>query len=128
MYWATAFLFIGPGSILFFAWRRLVRAGILLRLPTWRKRLVQAALLIGEAATLLNIVWNVSWLYNGGSPHGGPTGPGIWQSVGPFLVWTFVIATVLGVAFGKGLSRLFFAGWSFSMFLAFYMIYMLQFD
>jgi len=55
-------------------------------------------------------------------------GPGIWQRLGPFLVWTFVIASVLGISFGKGVSRLFFAGWSVSMYVVFQMIYMLQFD
>jgi hypothetical protein len=73
-------------------------------------------------------VWNVSWRYNGGSPHGMGAGPGSWERVGPFLVWTFVIATVLGVAFAKGLSRLLFAGWSVSMYVVFQMIYILQFD
>ena len=55
---------------------------------------------------------------------------GLWPSgrVGPILAWTFAIATVLGVAFGKGVSRLFFAGWSISMLVVFQMIYMLQFD
>ena len=128
MYWATAILFIGPCSLLALAWRRLVRTGVLRDLPRWRTYTLQAALLVGAAATLLNIVWNISWLYNGGSPHGMGAGPGIWQRLGPILAWTFAIATVLGVAFGKGVSRLFFAGWSISMLVVFQMIYLLQFD
>ena len=89
---------------------------------------MQAALLSGGAATVLHIVWNVSWLRSGGSPHGMRAGPGLWEDLGRFLVWTFVTATVLGVAFAKGLSRLLFAGWAVSMVFVFYMIYMLQFD
>jgi len=54
-------------------------------------------------------------------------GPGIWQSLGPFLVWTFVAATILSV-FAIGKSRILMFCWSVSMFFVFQMIYILQFD
>jgi len=75
----------------------------------------------------LNIVWNVSWLYKGGSPHGMRAGPGIWEPLGPVLVWTFFIALILSV-FGKGKVRMLLLGWSVSMYTVFQLIYVLQSD
>src|SRR6266436_8029230 len=46
------------------------------------------------------MAWSASWLKHGGSPYGMRAGPGLWQSLGPFLVWSFVAATVLSF-FGK---------------------------
>ena len=128
MYWATVILFVAPCWLLILAWRRLVRSGNLLKLPTWRKHVIRAALAAGWLATVLHFVWNVSWLYNGGSPHGLSPESGIWRPLGPILVWIFALATLLGVLFAKGLSRLFFAGWSLSMCAVFQLIYVLQFD
>ena len=54
-------------------------------------------------------------------------GPGIWEPLGPILVWTFLIALVLS-AFGKGKVRMLLLGWSVSMCAVFQLIYMLQFD
>jgi hypothetical protein len=54
-------------------------------------------------------------------------GPGIWQPIGPVLVWTFFAATGLSL-FGKGRVRALLIGWSVSMYFVFQMIYMLQFD
>jgi hypothetical protein len=54
-------------------------------------------------------------------------GPGIWQAIGPFLVWTFFAATGLSL-FGKGKVRALLIGWSVSMYFVFQAIYVLQFD
>jgi hypothetical protein len=35
--------------------------------------------------------WNASWLRHGGSPHGMGAAPDLWQSLGPFLVWSFAV-------------------------------------
>ncbi|HET8924537.1 MAG TPA: hypothetical protein VFN26_16255 [Candidatus Acidoferrum sp.] len=70
MYVATAILFILPCSLLFFAWKSVTKAGTILALPTWRSYVIKAALWIAALAKPLNIIWNVSWLHSGGSPHG----------------------------------------------------------
>jgi hypothetical protein len=73
------------------------------------------------------MLWNASWLESGGSPHGLEAGPGLWQHVGPFLVWSFIAATVLGF-FGKGKMRALLAGWTVSMYVVFQLIFVLQVD
>ena len=127
MYIASGMLFLLPISLLLLAWRGASASEGVLRLPTWRKYFVKAALLTACVSTIVNIVWNASWLYNGGSPHGMGAGPGLWQSLGMFLASTFVLALVLSL-FGKGKVRIFLLGWSVSMYFVFQMIYILQVD
>jgi hypothetical protein len=86
-----------------------------------------AAVFIAGVSTIMHIVWNVSWLHGGGSPHGMRAGPGIWEPLGPILVWTFGIAIALSVL-GKGKVRMLLLGWSASMVVVFYTIYMFQMD
>ncbi|MGH9743773.1 MAG: hypothetical protein ACRD51_15625 [Candidatus Acidiferrum sp.] len=75
----------------------------------------------------MHFVWNISWLYHGGSPHGMGAGPGLWQPLGPVLLWSFGIASAASL-FGKGKARILLLGWSVSMYFVFQMIYILQFD
>jgi hypothetical protein len=88
---------------------------------------VYVALLAASVSTVLNIAWDASWLEHGGSPHGMGAGAGLWQSIGPFLLWSFVAATVLSL-FGKGKARVLMIGWSVSMWVVFQLIFVLQFD
>jgi hypothetical protein len=125
MYVATGVLFLGPCTLLFFAWKNLSRTDS--TIPLWRRYVSKAALAVAGISTLMHIVWSVSWLYNGGSPHGMGAGAGIWQPVGPILVWTFLISIVLSV-FGKGKVRTLLLGWSASMYAVFQLIYLFQFD
>jgi hypothetical protein len=125
MYIATGVLFLIPCTLLFFATKNLSRPDS--ALAPWRRYFSKAALSIAGVSTIVNIVWNVSWLYQGGSPHGMRAGPGIWEPLGPILLWTFLIALVLS-AFGKGKVRMLLLGWSVSMCAVFQLIYMLQFD
>ena len=127
MYIASGILFLLPCLLLFFAWKCVSRIQADPAIAMWRKYLVGAGLLTAGLSTPVNIIWNASWLHNGGSPHGMGAGPGIWQTLGPVLVWTFGIATVLSL-FGKGKFRILMLGWSLSMFFVFQMIYILQFD
>ena len=125
MYIVTGVLFLIPGTLLFFAGENLSRTES--TLSPWRRYFSMAALFIAIISTILNVVWNVSWLHEGGSPHGMRAGPGIWEPLGPILVWTLLIALVLSV-FGKGKARMLLLGWSVSMLVVFQLIYMLQFD
>jgi len=127
VYIASGILFILPCLLLLFAWKGLLQAESVPRLPRWRRVLIHTTLPVAAVSTILNIAWNVSWLHSGGSPHGMGAGPGIWQSLGPFLVWTFIIATTLNV-FAIGKSRILLFCWSASMFFVFQLIYALQFD
>ena len=125
MYIATGVLFLIPCTLLFFATKNLSRTDS--ALAPWRRYFSKAALSIAGVSTIVNIVWNISWLYQGGSPHGMRAGPGIWEPLGPILVWTFLVALVLSV-FGKGKVRVLLLGWSVSIYAVFQLIYVLQFD
>ena len=127
LYIASAVLFLIPLVLLSSAWFAFKRADIATPLSTWRRYLVYAALSLGSISTVLNMAWNASWLRNGGSPHGMGATPGLWQNLGPFLLWSFIAATVLSV-FAKGKSRVLMVGWSVSMWLVFQLVFMLQFD
>jgi len=127
MYTISAILFILPWSLLFFSWSSFRRSEFAVRLPRWRHTLFSVGLVVGVVATVLNMAWNYSWLRHGGSPHGMGAAPGLWQRLGPFLVWTFFAATVLSV-FGKRTARVLMIAWSVSMCFVFQFIYMLQFD
>lgn len=127
LYVVSAILFLLPWSLLFVSWLSFNRAEAAAPLPTWRRSLVYAALVVASASTVLNMVWNASWLHSGGSPHGMGAGPGLWQHLGPFLLWTFAAGTVLSF-FGKGKARAAMVGWSVSMWVVFQLIYVFQFD
>ena len=98
-----------------------------MQLASWRQFLFSTALIAAVIATILNMAWNYSWLKSGGSPHGMEAAPGLWQKLGPFLVWSFVAATVSSL-FGKRRSRALMIAWSASMYFVFQLIYILQFD
>jgi hypothetical protein len=125
MYVATGVLFLIPVTLLFFATKNLSWTDGALAL--WRKYFSTAALSIAGVSTIMHIVWNISWLHEGGSPHGMGAGPGIWEPLGPILVRTFEIAIILSV-FGKGKVRMLLLGWSVSMVVVFYTIYMFQME
>src|ERR1700722_2704462 len=127
LYIVSVILFLVPWALLFSAGVAFNRTTVAAHLSVWRRYLVCAAFLSAFVSTVLNMAWNASWLRHGGSPHGMGAGPGIWQSLGPFLVWSFVAATVLCL-FGKGKSRVMMIGWSISMWAVFQLIFVLQFD
>ena len=127
IYVMSAILFLLPSLLLLFSWLTFHRAKLTLQLPLWRRFLFSAALLVAVASTILSMAWNFSWLKQGGSPHGMGAGPGLWQKLGPFLVWSFVAATALGF-FAKRTARILMIVWSLSMYFVFQFIYILQFD
>jgi hypothetical protein len=125
MYVATGVLFLIPCTLLFFATINLFRTDG--ALPPLRRYFSRAAVFTAGVSTIMHIVWNVSWLHEGGSPHGMRAGPGIWEPLGPILVGTFGIAIVLSVL-GKGKVRMLLLGWSMSMVVVFYTIYVFQME
>src|ERR1700730_4060933 len=114
LYIVSAVLFLMPWSLLFSAWLAFNRAKVAAPLSIWRRYLVSVALLAASVSTVSNMAWNASLLKHCGSPHGMGAGPGLWQSLGPFLVWSFVAATVLSL-FGNGKVRVLIIGWFVSM-------------
>ena len=127
MYVVTAILFLIPSLFLFLAWRASFHANHTKGLPSWRRSIVIAALLVACLSTLVHFAWNISWLHSGGSPHGMETAPGLWLKLNRPLLWSFGLAVALGF-FARGKSRIMFLAWSASMYFVFEMVYMFQFD
>src|SRR5882724_90734 len=123
----SAIFFLLPWSLLFFSCLAFNRAQVDVPLPSWRRYLTYSALLAASISTALNMAWNASWLQHGGSPHGMGAGPGLWQNLGPVLLWSFAAATALGL-FAKGKTRVLLLAWSVSMWIVFQLIVTLQFD
>src|SRR5258707_12730295 len=119
MYVATGILFLIPCTLLLFATKNLsLTYGAL---APWRRYFSGAAAFLAGLSTIMHLVWNVSWLHEGGSPHGMGAGPGIWQPLGPVLVRTFLIAIILSL-FAKGKVRMFLLGWCASMYVVFQLV------
>jgi hypothetical protein len=118
-------LFVLPAFFLWLSWVFLLRWKR--SFSAWRLRSALFALGVAFISTTLHLIWNISWLRSGGSPHGMPAAPGLWQGLGPVMFWTFVLATALSLLL-KGASRLFLLGWSSSMVFVFFAIYVLQMD
>jgi hypothetical protein len=127
MAFATTILFLIPSLFIFLAWRASFRSEPSEPLPTWRRGIVIAALIIACLSTLIHFVWNISWLHSGGSPHGMDTNPGLWLNLNRPLLWSFGLAIALSI-FARGKGRLMLLAWSVSMYFVFEMVYMLQFD
>lgn len=127
VYVLSGILFLLPCSLVYFAWRSLFRAEKAPTLANWRMITTRAAIGVAIISTLLNVLWNASWLYCGGSPHGMGAAPGPWQHLGWPLLLSFATAVALSF-FGKGKGRILLLAWSASMYFVFQMIYMLQFD
>lgn len=84
-----------PVSLLLFAWRK---TQDLAGLPPWRKAVALSGFVFVCAAMAMDFVFILSWLNNGGSPHGMDPAPGLWSSLRPALKWLFVGAIVLPVS------------------------------
>src|SRR5664279_1031508 len=99
----TSFVYLIPFSLLVFAWRHKQTAE---ELPTWRRHVALLAFVFACAATALDFAFTISWLHDGGSPHGLDPSPGFWSSIRPVLKWVFLGALCLPL-FGKRKERLF---------------------
>src|SRR2546428_577555 len=100
MYVATFMLFLIPWSILWVAWKGLLKGRKEFTHQDWRSYCLRAALIVATFATLTAMGFFLSWTHGGGSPHGGTPMPGLWLTLRPIAMWS-VVATVAIGAFGK---------------------------
>jgi hypothetical protein len=112
-----------PFTLVVFAWRHKQIAG----LPTWRRHVALAAFGFAGAAIALDFAFTISWLHNGGSPHGLDPSPGFWSSIGPVLKWVFFGSLFLSL-FGKRKERVFLYLSVISAFIAGSLVNILQMD
>ena len=125
LYIAAAIFYLIPVSLL---------AGALVRSTgneqesvqtAWRKYCLQAALLVATAATLMSVLFVVSWFHNGGDPHGMGPSPGLWSILGPTSAYMGTASVTLAL-FGKGKGRFMVIGWAVTLFLVINLIFMLD--
>jgi hypothetical protein len=122
----SGILFLLPCLLLVAAWRR-ATSGLETGYPKWRRHCADVALFAATVATVAEMLFMFSWLYNGGSPHGMDPSPGLWMRLRPAIKWPFVLGVVLTL-FGKGKLRLLLLGWVPSVVFAMCATYMLQMD
>jgi hypothetical protein len=123
----TIVLFVVPGTLLAAAWRRYFRGTEDTQTSRWRRDSGAVALSLANLATVLELVFFLSWFHNGGSPHGMSPSPGIWKFVGRVAFWTFATSVVLTL-FGKGRWRTLFAAWMASICIVVQLIFLLEME
>jgi hypothetical protein len=121
----TIILFLVPGTLLAAAWRRYFRGAEETRVSQWRLYSGAIALSLASLATVLEVLFFLSWFHNGGSPHGMLPSPGIWKFAGRIAFWTFAMSVVLTL-FGKGRWRTLFSAWMASLCIVVPLIFMLE--
>ena len=72
----------------------------------WRQRMALGAFVFAFAGTALDLIFSISWLQCGGSPHGFDPAPGVWRSIRPALKWVYLGALLLS-SFAKRKERVF---------------------
>jgi hypothetical protein len=123
----TIILFLAPGTLLAAAWRRYFRGAEETQISQWRLYSGAVALSLASLATVLELVFFLSWFHNGGSPHGMLPSPGIWKFVGRVALWVIATSIVLAL-FGKGRWRTLFSVWMASICIVVPLIFMLEMD
>lgn len=93
----------------------------------WRATCSTVAFAAAAVATILNIVFLLSYLRNGGGIHGSEPSPGVWRILGPFSAYLAVGSMVLA-AIGKAKGKLFFAVWLILLFGVNYVVLLAAFD
>jgi hypothetical protein len=95
--------------------------------PSWRTYSLYAALTAASFSTLAIVGFFVSWLHNGGSPHGMNPSPRVWKSLGPVFSWTLATSVLLAIC-GKWKTRLLVLGWSAAAVVATALVFILEMD
>jgi hypothetical protein len=127
MYIATCLLFLLPSSLLWGAWRSSFKNSKELSAEDWRFYCERIALISASLAIPAAVGFFLSWIHNGGSPHGLLPGDGLWRTLRP-IAEMLVLATVMFGIFGKGRGRLLVAGSAISIFFVSLLLFALEMD
>ena len=95
--------------------------------PRWRRLCLHAALFATGSAILTNLVFFISWFYNGGSPHGLCPAPGLWSKLCPTHDWLPIASFVLA-GLGKGPGKWQAAGSALAVVFASTAVFVLEMD
>lgn len=125
MYVAMVILFIIPATTLSLAWARPEKSDERANPPEWRLECARFARIVAIIALMASIGFEISWTYNGGSPHGMTPPRGVWKIFGPVAIGSVIGAIALG-ALGKGRGRLLVVVSAISIFFADLLLSMLE--
>ena len=126
IYVLAVIVYTAPCYFLWAAWRR---AGTNSRfdLPGWRTTSLKAAFFAATLATVLNLIFQFSYLRSGAGIHGSQVSPGIWRLLGP-TSWALALASLLVGVAGRGKGKLLLIGWILGMFAAAYIVFAVALD
>jgi hypothetical protein len=127
MYVSTFILFLLPSTLVSVAWQGSFKNSAGPSSEDWRVYCERIALVCGGLAVFAAVGFFLSWIYNGGSPHGLEPRDGFWQSLRP-VAEMLVLATVMFGVFGKGRGRLFVVGSAISIFVVSTLLFLLEMD
>ena len=127
MYICASILFLLPCSLLLVAWRRVFKSGPDSTRPNWRTYCLKTAVFVASFAALSSMAFIVSWLNNGGSPHGLDPTPGLWKDLGP-VFGRSVVASIALASLGKGKGRLLVVGSALAVMFVVIAIFRLEMD
>jgi hypothetical protein len=113
-----------PLAFLLLSWRHHITSQ---RGRGWRNVVTTVGLFTISALLIFECAYTISWLRNGGSPHGMNPSTGLWSSILPWLKWFWWPSLVLPV-FAEGKTRLFLYGSVVSLALVTSLVYALQMD
>ena len=125
MYVAMLILFIIPTAILLLAWVRPEKSDDSANTPEWRLECARLARIGATLALMASISFEISWTYNGGSPHGMTPPRGIWKIFGLVTIGSVITSIALG-ALGKGRGRLLVVASAISIFFVDLLLSMLE--
>jgi len=127
IYIISGVLYLLPIGFIVAAWRSAVNRGAEERTPSWRTNCLFTALILSVVATLASMSFFFSWLLCDGMIHGMEPSPGLWKTLRPVFLSTFLLSVVLTIS-GKGKGRYKLFGWAGSMVFIHFVVPILAMD
>jgi len=114
VYVMSGILYLLPLILLVVVWIRVAQANSDLVVFLWRSRCITVAAALATVATIAAVCFDYSWLLNGGRMHGMVPSAGMWQTIRPILLYSF-LGSILLATIGKGKGRFAVLAWAIGM-------------
>jgi hypothetical protein len=114
VYVMSGILYLLPLILLVVVWIRVAQADSNVVVFLWRRRCITVAATLATIATIAAVCFDYSWLLHGGRMHGMVPSPGMWQTIRPFLLYSF-LGSILLATIGKGKGRFAVLAWAIGM-------------
>jgi hypothetical protein len=114
VYVMSGILYLLPLILLAIVWIRVAQANSGVMVVRWRGRFITVAAILATVATIAAVCFDYSWLLHGGRMHGMVPSPGMWQTIRPILLYSF-LGSILLATIGKGKGRFAVLAWAIGM-------------